>query len=66
MCSLLRPGTAADWQSTFNTYPPLLNIISDLDDLLGVWPQLRLIPLVSDLVPFLPKKLLWVEVTNSI
>ena len=66
VCSLLRPGTAADWQSTFNTYPPLLNIISDLDDLLGVWSQLRLIPLVSDLVPFLPKKLLWVEVTNSI
>ena len=44
--SLLRPGTAADWQSTFNNYPPLLNIISDLDDLLGVWPQLRLIPLL--------------------
>ena len=51
VCSLLRPGTAANWQSTFNNYPPLLNIISDLDDLLGVWPQLRLIPLLLVIWP---------------
>lgn len=43
------------------------NIISDLDDLLGVWPQLTLdTTLVIDLVPFLPKKLSRVGVTNRI
>lgn len=51
VCSLLRPGTAANWQSTFNNYPPLLNIISDLDDLLGVWPQSRLMPLLLVIWP---------------
>lgn len=43
VCSLLRPGTAMNWQSTFNNYPSLLNIMSDLDGLLEVWHQICLI-----------------------
>lgn len=55
MCSLLRPGTAASWQSTFNNYPPLPSIVSDLDDLLRVASVSLDTTLVSDLTLSYPR-----------